>query len=30
MYDFGHPVDVQIPPADQTTDLSQLLKNAGN
>jgi hypothetical protein len=30
MYDFGSPVDVKIPPADQTTDLSQLLKNAGN
>jgi hypothetical protein len=26
MYDFGHPVDAKIPPADQTTDLSQLLK----
>ena len=30
MYDFGAPVDVQVPPADQTTDLSQLLKNGGN
>ena len=30
MYDFGAPVDVKIPPADQTADLSQLLKNAGN
>lgn len=30
MYDFGAPVNVQVPPADQTTDLSQLLKNGGN
>jgi hypothetical protein len=26
MYDFGSPVDVKLPPADQVTDLSQLLK----
>jgi len=30
LYDFGSPVDVKIPPTDQTTDLSTLLKNAGN
>ena len=30
LYDFGSPVDVKIPPADQTTDLRTLLKNAGN
>ncbi len=30
LYDFGTPVDVTIPPADQTTDFSQVLSQLGD
>jgi hypothetical protein len=30
LYDFGRPVEVDLPPASQVADLNQLIKQAGN